>query len=333
MTTLSTNVASRGLRGLLPSAAGAVRSAIPGGRQPARDDESRWARWKELDRLDPVKDHPRINEIFMKDFEAALSWSGFEGLLITYAIPSMSRILVQGELLTDPSKRMVDTAILQDKMYAEGFGPGDGRDAIRRMNQMHQMYPILAEDFTFISCSEAVHKIRSAERYGWREVHPKERQAMVEFALERARYMNVSNVPKTWDEMAVHYDRYIEENAEFEPQNKMLTDVFVKWTLDRVPPLMRPFAKTWLLISTDPTILRAVQLPVPSALTTRLMGALWKKIVELKGPGDKGGAPADDFVAEFYPDGYKVTELGTFTPGKCPFPHPEPHTAQVATAE
>src|SRR5262249_15644980 len=112
---------------------------------------SRWKNWGRIDSLDPEQDYSRICELFFKDFAMGLAWSALEGYGVTYSIPSMSRILIRGQLYSDIDKRATDSSILTGTMYAKGFGPGDGREALKRMNQMHRMYPIQSQDFVFVS--------------------------------------------------------------------------------------------------------------------------------------------------------------------------------------
>ncbi|GAA2848521.1 hypothetical protein GCM10010472_01800 [Pseudonocardia halophobica] len=286
---------------------------------------ARWATWNEIDSLDVEKDYLRILGIFQRDFRLARRWSATaESLGVTYALPTMSRILIQGDLypVEKIGKRVADTGIITAAMYTHGFGPGEGREALRRMNQMHKMYPILAEDFTFESCAEAVLLVRAAERFGWRPVHEKERQAYATYVHVRAGFMHIQGVPRTFEAQARLFDRYVDDNARFEPQNQLLFSALETFVLGRAKtPVHRMLLRGWFRSSADPRILRAVGVPVPPRPVAAAFNALWRLVVALRGPADARSDAPSPLVAAHYPDGYDITEVGTFTPGSCPFPH------------
>ena len=96
---------------------------------------------RQIERLDPAADHQRIYAIMSRhefpwDINQALSFALFR----TYAVPSIGVLLHEtGELTGRTQKRYDDTALLLDEMAEHGLGTQRGRQALRRMNQMHAM--------------------------------------------------------------------------------------------------------------------------------------------------------------------------------------------------
>lgn len=93
----------------------------------------------------------------------------FNGFLMTFAAPRISRILINtGEIEHRIAKRVIDTMLLYRAVMEHGLDAESGRGAARRVNAMHQNYDIHEDDFVAVSCDEIVNSLDLAERYGWR---------------------------------------------------------------------------------------------------------------------------------------------------------------------
>jgi hypothetical protein len=111
----------------------------------------------------------------------------FSGFMFTFAAPRISRVLsATGELEHRIAKRVVDTTLLATAVLQHGF-KGTGRDAARRINSMHSRYDIHPDDFVAVGSEEVLGSLELAERYGWREVTDKEREAVRIFYSHQAR--------------------------------------------------------------------------------------------------------------------------------------------------
>ena len=236
----------------------------------------------EMEHLDPVEDCVEIYRLFRADFQAASSFAIAGGLFVTYAVPRMSRILTQSRQFEEKMlKRLVDTTLLDKTYHDVGFAPGPGRDAMRRINEMHRHYDIHPEDYVFIGCYEIITFVWFANRYGWRKVTEKEKEAAVEFAKHRAQYMYAGSqkmpYPKTLEEMQAFCDDYLDRQIAYEPQNKRLADRLVDFILGNYPEVVRrPLQAFFLSIGMDERLVTncGYKMPSPRAqkLSCRLMG-------------------------------------------------------------
>src|SRR3712207_5661743 len=94
--------------------------------------------------LDPVADHREISlgvsaHDYPWDTVQALSFALFR----TYAVPSIGSLLDRtGEFTGRVQKRYDDTGLLLEEVQRHGLDSRRGRDAVRRVNQMHGTYDI-----------------------------------------------------------------------------------------------------------------------------------------------------------------------------------------------
>lgn len=284
------------------------------GAAPADDKH---ARSRAIAELDPVDDCVEVYKLFMADFKAASSFAITAGLFVTYAVPRISRVLTQSRQLEDRFfKRLVDTMLLDMHYHEEGFGPGPGRDAIRRVNEMHRKYDIHPEDYVFIGCWEAVMFIWFAETYGWRPVSEKEKLAAVEFAKLRGRHMyggeNKMPYPETYEEMQNFCADYLDAQLAYEPQNERLADTLVEFMLKDYPaPLRRPLRAFFLSVGPDERLITTCGYAMPSLLAQKLSRNVMKLYGKLDPLVDGLSPLAQKMVDEVYGDGYDITTLGT----------------------
>lgn len=284
------------------------------GATPADDKD---ARQRAIDELDPVDDCVELYKHFMADFKAASSFGITAGLFVTYAVPRISRILTQSRQLEDRFfKRLVDTMLLDMHYHESGFGPGIGRDSIRRVNEMHRKYDIHPEDYVFIGCWEVVMFIWFAETYGWRPVSEKEKLASVEFAKLRGRHMyggeNKMAYPETYEEMQAFCAEYLDAQLAYEPQNERLADTLVAFMLKDYPAVLRgPLRAFFLSVGPDERLITNCGYSMPRPWAQKLSRRVMKLYGKLDPLADGLAPMAQKMVDEVYPDGYDVNRLGT----------------------
>ena len=289
---------------------------IVGKRLGAFPAEDKWARLREIESLDPVEDCVRIYWLFMEDFQAATRFRMVAGLLVTSAPPRMSRILDQsGELHKNVLKRITDTYLLDSAYHEHGFGPGPGREAARRMNEMHRKYDIHSDDFVYIGCHEAVAAVWYAETYGWRPVTGKEKVAAAEFAKLRGRHMwqnGNTPYPETFEEMEKYCAWWEEEQFRYEPQNRKLADALVDYALNGVPGFLRPAMRAFFFsVGPDPRVVTSCGYEMPSRFAQKLSRAVMRFYGRLD-PLVTGPSPmARSLVNAVYPNGFEIKDLGT----------------------
>jgi len=274
----------------------------------------RFERLREIEKLDPVEDCLRVYRLFLEDFQAAGAFRITAGLFVTYAAPSISRILAESQAFERGLlKRLVDTMILDDVYHEQGFEPGPGREAIRRVNEMHRKYDIVPEDFVYIGCHEALSNIWFAETYGWRTVTDGERIAAQEFAKLRGKHMYGSApYPETLDEMQVFCDEWEDKNLYFEPQNEKLAKQLIDFVLADLPRPLRPAARAFFLsVGPDDRYVTACGIDMPSKRAQGWARWVMRQYGRLDPLVDGPSKAALKLVERLYPDGYEIRNLGT----------------------
>ena len=118
-------------------------------------------------------------------------------LFRTYAVPSVGELLARtGEFTAHTQKRYDDTVLLLGATVDRGFDDPDSRTAIRRMNQMHRRYGIANDDMLYVLSTFVVTPLRWLDAFGWRPLHPHERQAAVAHYRALGRRMGIRDMPE-----------------------------------------------------------------------------------------------------------------------------------------
>jgi hypothetical protein len=288
-------------------------------------DRYHWAR--HISKLDPVRDYQEIYRIlatheFPWDMNQSLSFA----LYRTYAIPSIGRLLFEtGEFTKRTQKRYDDTALVLDTILEHGMASGDGRAALRRMNQMHAAYDISNDDKRYVLSTFVVVPIRWLDRYGWRRLSGAERTASANYYRELGRHMGIKDIPETHQEFAALLDSYERDHFGFDEGALAVSEATLRLMTTFPPSHLAPravvtrFAKGLM----DDPLLDAFHYRRPPGwergLATgavRLRGRVVRLLPARKRPLYARELPN----IRSYPQGYDVAKLGTFPPG-CPVPH------------
>ncbi|MGW4338464.1 oxygenase MpaB family protein [Rhodococcus koreensis] len=297
-------------------------SAMFARRGPWLGTNDRYVRLRRIEALDPVEDCREITKLFYEDFGSVMIGQLAPSLMSTYAAPRMSRILASsGELQHRFTKRLVDTLLLHAQMLEHGYSPGPGREAAKRVNEMHRQYDIHPDDFVSQSCEATVWPIHLAENYGWRPVTDIERRGLTEYNLLQGKHFNVKNAPETYEGMVAFRDKYLDDHCFFEPQNRALADSTLTFFESMVPAPLGRLMPKFLLALTDPRIVVACGYKNPGPIARRIAGIVLKLI----GKADPVRDGSPDFAAELaskiYPDGWEVQKLGTHVKAQQPQTH------------
>ncbi len=295
--------------------------------RPARRRRGRLPRtyWAERSlELDPVEDHREISlgvsaHDYPWDTVQALSFALFR----TYAVPSIGSLLDRtGEFTGRVQKRYDDTGLLLEEVQRHGLASSRGRDAVRRVNQMHAMYDISQDDLRYVLATFVVVPVRWIAAYGFRDLTDHEVRAMTEYYRRLGRHMAIRDLPEDYAGFARLLDDY--ERAHFGPDEggRRVADA----TLD----LMATFPPNHLLPARlvrrlsfalmDEPLLRAFGYPLPTRAERRLVhGAMRLRARWLRHrPARSEPRWASDLGwFRTYPAGYDISGLGTFAPG-CP---------------
>ncbi|WP_160050285.1 oxygenase MpaB family protein [Nocardiopsis sp. FR4] len=284
--------------------------------------------WRDrIHTLDAEADCERITRIlatheFPWDMEQALGLA----LYRTYAVPSIGELLAHTREFTERTQhRYDDTTLILNDIMEHGFEPGRGRDALRRMNQMHRSYDISNDDYRYVLSTFVVMPVRwlNDYGYGWRRLSDHETAAITHYYRKLGKYMGIKDIPGTYEEFRDLLDSYEKEHFAYTEGGRAVSDATLELMADFYPawqrPLVRPFTRALL----DDRLIRAFDYPEPSAAWRRLSHAalrLRARVVRLMPPRTEPRLARQSPNIRSYPGGYDPSRIGTFPQG-CPVPH------------
>ena len=278
--------------------------------------DDKYARLRRIESLDPKVDYREITELFYTDFQSVMVVQGVSGFLFTFAAPRMSRILSASKQVEHhTAKRFVDTSMLTGAIMKHGLGPGEGRDAARRVNAMHRQYDIHPQDFIAVGCDVPVMSLELADRFGWRPVTDAEREAVyIHYSKEARAFGSHQPMPDTIEGARAFWENYNDTELAFEPQNKELTDALLAFMPTLVPKAMRGIINPIVTAQVDPRILEACGIPKPSRARRWMSNTMLKAMAKADPKPDvegSGRGAMDALKAELYPNGWTIQSLGT----------------------
>jgi hypothetical protein len=284
--------------------------------------------WRDRNaRLDPERDFVEIyrNLTFYEfpwDLNQALSFALFR----TYAVPSIGRLLDQtGEFTGACQKRYDDTALLLEAPLEHGFEAADGRAGVRRINQMHRMYDISDDDLRYVLSTFVVVPARWLADFGWRDLTPGELRASVNYYRRLGQQMAIPDIPATYAEFERLMDGYEAEHFAYDDGARRVADSTMALLASFYPrPAARP-VEVFSRALMDPPLLAAFRYDDPGPLARRVSRGSLRLRARLLAYAPSRRRPQrirDLRRIRSYPDGFRLDDLGTFTPPPgCPVRH------------
>ncbi len=286
---------------------------------------------RRIHQLDPAADHEQIYAItsrheFPWDMSQALSFALFR----TYAVPSIGVLLEQtGEFTERTQRRYDDTALLLDHIGEHGIGSAEGKQAVRRINQMHAMYPIGNDDLRYVLCTFVAVPIRWLDDHGWRPLTEHEKVASAHYYRALGRHLGIKDIPETWQDFTTAMDAYEVEHFGFDRRSRRVADATLA-LMATFPPNDRAPARAVVRFSRaymDTALLDAFHYPRPTRLERWLADAALRvrnAWLRSQPPRLAPQHVRDGGNVRSHPDGYEVAALGTFsrsgTISGCPRP-------------
>ncbi|MEV6974509.1 oxygenase MpaB family protein [Kitasatospora sp. NPDC093806] len=285
--------------------------------------------------MDPETEFTEIYRIsswyeFPWDYVQSLSFA----LYRTYAVPSVGRLLAEtGEFRHRTQKRYDDTVLILEAVVEHGFDSTRGREAIRRMNQMHRRYDISNDDYRYVLATFVVTPKRWLDDYGWRRLSPHEIRATVNYYRELGRHMGITDIPETFEEFEQLLDDYEREHFAFDEGGREVSDSTLGLMASWYPVPLRPSMRLSSICLLDDPLREAFGYPAPPAAVRRAVRTgMWLRgrAVRLLPPRRRPQLARDGWQVRSYPGfpfGYRIGDLGTFpakdggSGGGCPFPH------------
>lgn len=267
-----------------------------------------------IQQLDPLKDncqivHLMIGYEFPWDITRALEIALFR----TYCVPSISALLDKtGEFHHRTQKRYDDTGLIVAEIGKWGYDSDRGREAIRRMNYIHNKFNISNPDFLYVLSTFIYEPIRWIDRFGWRKSCEKERLAIFYFWREIGQRMQIQNIPETYEEFEQYNLNYEREYFRYSDSNHRVGESTRNLFLSWFPTFLRPLIKPAVYAMLDERMLDAFGFPhQPQILRSIVQNSL-----KLRGkilrffPPRKQPSFYTDFHHLSYPNGYQMTDLG-----------------------
>ena len=232
---------------------------------------------RELESLDPVKDHQRMVHLGLcYEFPFDMVRANELALFATYASVSISGLLDRtGEFSKHGQKRYDDTRFLITKFAEDGYDGVFGSRAIAQMNKIHGNFRIPNEDYIFVLSTLIFYPIDWMEKYGWRKMSEPEKQALFLFYREVGQRMGMTDLPATLPELRVFVEKYESKHLVFAPSNRHIADATINIFKDWFPRFLRPIIEPAVVALIDEKLRIAFGFSKPSkAMVWTLKAAL-----------------------------------------------------------
>ena len=269
---------------------------------------------REIERLDPERDHQRIMHL---SFGYEFPWDSIRALEIalyrTYCVPTISKLLHStGEFYQRAQKRYDDTSILVAEMCEWGYEEGRGREALERMNWAHGHFEIANDDFLYVLSTFVYEPIRWIDRFGWRPTCVQEKLGYYCFWREVGKRMGIRDIPPSYEAFEAWSLAYERAQFRFADTNQRVgaatRDLFASW----VPRIASPLVRFGIYAMLDDAMIASFGFPRPLPGTRALLRAaltLRGRIVRRLPPRRRPHFFTDD-PNRTYPAGYRVGGLG-----------------------
>lgn len=274
----------------------------------------------EIASLDPVADCERIaflltNQLFPFSIEKALEYALFK----TYAVPSISRLLVAtGEFTQRAQKRYDDTVLVLAEIGENGSDDPRAQAAIERMNAMHGRFRIRNVDFLYTLSAFVFEPIRFLDLYGPRPLTPHEQEGWFQAYRGLGEGMKIADLPDTLDAFRAWREAFERDELVYAPSNREVADATMKVLFDlmKVPRFSRPFAEKVVVAVMEPHVAAAFGYDDPGPLARRVAHATLtaRRHVIARLPDRKSLRLQTKRRLPTYPNGYLIERLGTFGP-------------------
>jgi hypothetical protein len=268
-------------------------------------------------RLDPETDYEEISRLvatyeFPWDVQQSLSFALFR----TYAVPSIGRLLYDtGQFTDNGQKRHDDTVLVLETVLVEGMENGQGRAAVRRMNQMHGSYDIANDDMRYVLATFVVTPQRWIRDYGWRAGTEAEQRAAVRYYQRLGSLMGISDIPEDYAGFEALLDAYEAEHFTYDPKSRAVADATLALLVSFYPRVLARPVEVFSRSLMDDHLLEAFGYDKPPRLVVALSrGALRlrARVVRLLPPRRRPTYARNLKRVSSYPGGYLVERLGTF---------------------
>ncbi|KAF7730063.1 hypothetical protein EC973_003008 [Apophysomyces ossiformis] len=274
----------------------------------------------------------------------------------TFTVPSMSRLLYSTrEIHVNTSRRVEDTELILSEMvepYARveselQYNPNLSEQeitkqyarkgqAIKRLNEIHDKFKILNDDFIYTLSLFILVPIRWINKYEYRKLDQREINAYYRTWYDIGVDMKIKDIPDTLEKLEAFMEEYERRKVLYHPVNPKLAEATLQYGLKRLPAVLRPLVRELFPCILEPRSIDAFQMKHPSWLLQSLFdGALHlrafvvrhfflpRRYHSVRTPfyPNKEGKYIPNYCSfeSVYRNGYEISSLG---PAKfCPVKH------------
>ncbi|MBQ1053490.1 DUF2236 domain-containing protein [Micromonospora sp. C32] len=279
----------------------------------------RYANLARIRTLDPERDWLEIYQTMLR---LEFPWDMKLGLNLafnrSFSIPAIAAVhTATGELTERTQKRIDDTGLLMYEMVLNGFDQPRGREALRRVNQIHRPHDIPNEDYLYVLGCLVVIPTRWLQRYGWRRPCCHEQRATYLFYRELGRRMGITDIPGSYEEFEVWFDAYDAVHLTPNDDAAAIERATRSLLLGRIPRLLAPLGDELVSAMYDVRLREAIQVAAPSwpvrvGLAVALKGRSW--LQRWLGKPRAEGLFTNGIATKSYPNGYEIGQLGPVHP-------------------
>lgn len=236
-------------------------------------------RMRSYNRLDAIEApktaleaHAINKQLVYHDFPFISTKSLEFGLFKTYAIPSISKVLVSTRELVDHCARRYDDTDLLIREFMEDPSVTWRADlAIRRMNALHEKYRISNEDYLYVLTVFAVEPFRWIDKFGYRLTHPVEKRCAHIIWTDIGTKMAIKDIPESYEALELYMDDYEERNMKYHPNNALLAKHTMALFLSKTPSFLHPLGRNAVYALCDARLRKAMGFPEPLFLLPELI--------------------------------------------------------------
>ncbi|CAF3845583.1 unnamed protein product [Rotaria magnacalcarata] len=209
------------------------------------------------------------------DMPYVLELSTAFGLFRTYAIPTISEVLVKSNQLANKDvagRRAEDTSVLLSECIYHDLDSKRARMGLARINYLHNLYrcSITNDDMLYTLSIFIYEPVRWSELYDWRPLEPIEKEARYIFWKEIGERMGIEYIPSAYEELEIWKNDYEKEHMIFSKTNKICGEATLNLMTSIYPVWMQGFIRNVLLSIVDERLRLAMDFEKPPTWIKRL---------------------------------------------------------------
>ncbi len=169
--------------------------------------------------LDPLRDHETIIKWMVVDtWRFDLIRSTEIALLKTFAIPEISKILMESKEFKGPSVHQ-NIGLLISIFIENGYSSPVGMKAIQSLKRLYPVHLITNQQMLYIVSNFVIEPIQWIESFGWRPLMNVETQALFHFGIEVAHRLGIKDLPSCLKDLVAYQESYEKARMAYSENN------------------------------------------------------------------------------------------------------------------